>query len=321
MKLQVLSNSTLKLIFSVSLLSAVGLNASAAENAVGDTESLVKWRNLQLTREDFEGDLLRMPEDKRGEFRQDVKRISGELENLLVYRTLAAEARAMGIDQEAAVRKSIELTTERVLGTERLNRFRAQVQAPDMTQAAKEKYLADQSKFLEAEKVHVAHILVDAKTRTDEEARLLAESVREKAVLGADFGQLAQEYSDDAGTKSIQGDLGMFGKGRMVPQFEQAAFALTKAGEISAVVKTRFGYHILRLVDRKPARLKSFEEVRDVLVRELKDKFVTDRVKEYLSDIRNDKSIKMNTGAIDALVINAKAVPSTPANTGVDSGR
>lgn len=321
MKLKVFNNTALKLLFSVSLLSTVGLNVSAAENTAGDAESLVTWRNLQLTRDDFEADLLRMPEDKRGEFRRDVKRISGGLENLLVYRTLAAEARAMGIDQEPAVRKSIELTTERVLGTERLNRLRAQVQVPDMVQAAKEKYLADQSKFLESEKVQVAHVLVDTKSRTEEEARLLAESVREKATKGVDFGQLAQEFSDDSGTKGIQGDLGMFGKGRMVPQFEQAAFALTKAGEISPVVKTRFGYHVLRLVDRKPARMKPFEEVRDVLVRELKDKYVTDRVKEYLSDIRNDKSIKMNTGAIDALVTTVQAAPSTPAATGVDSGR
>ena len=112
--------------------------------------------------------------------------------------------------------------------------------------------------------------------------------------------------------KKNKGDLGYFQKGQMVPQFEAAAFALTKEGEISPVVKTRFGYHVIRFVDRKPARLRPFEEVRAELVRQLQDAYVNDRVQEYLSAIRNDKSIKLNTEAIDALVIRPQPAPPAP---------
>jgi peptidyl-prolyl cis-trans isomerase C len=291
---------------------------SAADTNVDTSQVLVSWKDLSLTRHDFDVDLQRVPEESRHEFRRDMKRITGSLENLLVYRTLAAEARELGLDKEADVRKAVELATDKVLGLERLNRFRAQVQVPDMVQSAKEKYLAEQSKFMETEKVRVMHVLVDIKSRSDEEARQRAEQVHEQAVKGADFGQLVQEFSDDLGSKGEQGDLGYFGKGRMVPQFEQAAFALSQPGDLSPVVKTRFGYHVLRLVDRKPAILRSFEEVRESLVREFQNRFVNDRVKEYLSEIRNDKSIKMNTEAIDALQVSIKAAP---VSSGGDAGR
>lgn len=305
MKNSFIRHNRLRVIGAVSLLLAGSLAAAAEHSAArpAGTDTLVTWRDMNLTRYDFEVDLHRLPEDRREEFRRDLKRITSSLENLLVYRTLASEARALGLDQDPEVRKAVELATERVLGIERLNRFRAELKVPDMNQAAKEKYLAEQAKFQVPEQVRAMHVLVDTKERSDEEARKRAEEVREKAAAGADFGKLAQEYSDDPGTKGSQGDLGFFGKGRMLPQFEDAAFALAKSGEISPVVKTRFGYHVIRLVERKPARMKPFEEVRDSLVRQLQDGYMNDRVAEYLSAIRNDKSIKLNTEAIDALVI------------------
>jgi peptidyl-prolyl cis-trans isomerase C len=288
------------------------LVAAAAESSPSQADVLVTWRDMRLTRQDFEADMLRLPANKRDEFREDLKRITSDLESLLIYRTLASEARAMGLDQDPLVRTSVELAVDRVLGTERLNRFRAGIKVPDMTAAAKEKYLAEQAKFQVPERVHVMHVLIDTKARSDDEARRRADEVREKALAGADFGKLVQEYSDDPSAKANQGDLGFFSRGKMLPQFEEAAFALTKTGEISVVVKTRFGYHVIRLVDRKPARLRPFDEVRDELVRQLQDQYVTDRVQEYISAIRNDKSIKLNTEAIDALVINPEAVPPAP---------
>ena len=286
--------------------------ARAAEPSSVHSDTLVTWRDTRLTRQDFEADLLRLPEERRIEFREDLKRISGSLENLLIYRTLAGEARAMGLDQDPLVRKSVELATERVLGTERLNRFRAEIKVPEMAQAAKEKYLVEQERFQVPERFKVMHVLISTKQRSDEEAHKRAEEVREKALAGVSFETLAEEYSDDPSAKKNKGDLGYFQKGQMVPQFEAAAFALKKEGEISPVVKTGFGYHVIRFVDRKPARLRPFEEVRNELVRQLQDAYVNDRVQEYLSAIRNDKSIKLNTEAIDALVIRPQAASPAP---------
>lgn len=291
------------------LLNAAGQSAQAASS---DTETLVTWRDMRLTRQDFEADLNRLAEENREEFRTDLKRITGSLENLLLYRTLASEARALGLDQDPQVRKAVELATERVLGIERLNRFRADLKIPPMNQAAKEKYLAEPAKFEVSEQVRAKHVLIATKERSDDEARKRAEEVRVKALAGVDFEKLAEEYSDDPSARTNRGDLGFFGKGKMLPQFEEAAFALVNTGDISPVVKTRFGYHVIRLVDRKSARLRSFEEVRDGLVRQMQESYVNDRLQEYLSAIRNDKSIKLNTEAIEALVVKPKAAPPAP---------
>ena len=82
--------------------------------------------------------------------------------------------------------------------------------------------------------------------------RAQAEQVLKEARSGADFAALAKKYSQDESNAQQGGDLDYFGRGRMVPEFENAAFAL-KPGEISDLVKTEFGYHVIKLVDRKPA--------------------------------------------------------------------
>jgi hypothetical protein len=103
----------------------------------------------------------------------------------------------------------------------------------------------------EGEKIQASHILVSwkgaqrsAQTRTKEEAKKRIDELIAKIKKGGDFAKLAAEYGEDA-TKTQGGDLGTFGKGQMVPQFENAAFAL-KPGEVSGIVETPFGFHVIK---------------------------------------------------------------------------
>ncbi len=109
--------------------------------------------------------------------------------------------------------------------------------------------------FTEQEQIRARHILVE-----EEET---AREVREQVSGGADFAETAREYSTGP-SKENGGDLGFFTRGRMVPEFEEAAFALAP-GEISEVVKTQFGYHIIKVEDKKPARVKDYEETADTI--------------------------------------------------------
>ncbi|MGC9974420.1 MAG: peptidylprolyl isomerase, partial [Gaiellaceae bacterium] len=123
-------------------------------------------------------------------------------------------------------------------------------------------YDQNQDKFVGGETVRASHILVgvDAKATAEEKqkAREKAEKLRKELAAGADFATLARENSTCPSSKQ-GGDLGYFGKGQMVPPFEQAAFAL-KPGGLSDVVETQFGYHIIKLVEKKGPETVAFKD-------------------------------------------------------------
>ncbi|MEW6227788.1 MAG: peptidyl-prolyl cis-trans isomerase [Bacillota bacterium] len=148
----------------------------------------------------------------------------------------------------------------------------------------KKYYEEHKDDFKELEQVRARHILVK-----DEKA---AKDIEKELAAGADFAELAKAKSEDPGSKDKGGDLGYFGKGVMDPAFEKAAFSL-KIGETSAPVKSSFGYHIIRVEDRKPERTPAFEEVRkDVEKRVKKDKAKPASV--VISELKDAAQIKIN---------------------------
>jgi peptidyl-prolyl cis-trans isomerase C len=104
------------------------------------------------------------------------------------------------------------------------------------------------------EEVRTRHILVE----TEEQAK----EIYEKIAHGEDFGKMARQFSKDPGSKDEGGDLGYFGRGRMVPQFEEAAFKLTK-GDVSLPVKSQFGWHLIKLEDKRQRSAPPFDQIKD----------------------------------------------------------
>ena len=147
-------------------------------------------------------------------------------------RIYIAEKKAIdkGMDREPAVRLQVQLQHARVLA---------------------QKYAVDklQEKMKATDEEVTAYLTAHPELDTDKKNRAKAEEVLKRARAGEDFGKLAQEFSTD-GSKDKGGDLGWFGHGQMVPEFEQAAYAL-KPGEISDVVQSKFGFHIIKLEERK----------------------------------------------------------------------
>ncbi len=118
--------------------------------------------------------------------------------------------------------------------------------------------------------VRASHILFKVEGKDEKAVQALAEEVLKKAKApGADFAALAKQYSEDDSNKMNGGDLDYFGRGRMVAEFDQAAFTM-KAGEISNLVKTAFGFHIVKIVDSKPDTTRALVEVRAEIEDQLK---------------------------------------------------
>ena len=126
-------------------------------------------------------------------------------------------------------------------------------------------YQNNKEKFGQPKRVKVRHILIRADAKdagATAKAKQKAESVQKEAAAGKDFTQLAKQYSEDPGTKDRGGDIGYISKGMVVPEFEQAAFSM-KVGEVSPVIQTPYGFHILKVDEIQEAKTEPLEKVKD----------------------------------------------------------
>jgi len=119
------------------------------------------------------------------------------------------------------------------------------------------------------EQVRASHILLKTEGKDEEEVRTQAEELLAKAKGGADFAELAKQFSEDEGSRDRGGDLDYFSRQQMVPEFSDAAFAL-EPGQISDVVQSNFGFHIIKAAEKRPASTRPFEEVRTQIEDQLK---------------------------------------------------
>lgn len=135
-------------------------------------------------------------------------------------------------------------------------------------------YRANQERYRRQEAREAAHILIevpgDASEQAVREARRQAERLRERIAGGADFAALARQYSDDTGSAAQGGELGYIARGTMAEAFEQALFSLEEPGAVSEPVRTRYGFHLVKLLDVREPAAKSFAEARAEIERELR---------------------------------------------------
>jgi peptidyl-prolyl cis-trans isomerase D len=149
-------------------------------------------------------------------------------------------------------------------------------------------------------RVHAEHILLMTVGKTDaevEEIKKKAEDILSQVKKGAKFEDLAKKYSEDPGTKDKGGDLGWLVQGQTVPEFEKVAFSLQK-GQISDLVKTQYGFHIIKVLDKETAHTKPFEEVKNQLrfelVPNLADKQASDVADQMSAAIRRSNKTSLD---------------------------
>jgi peptidyl-prolyl cis-trans isomerase D len=130
------------------------------------------------------------------------------------------------------------------------------------------------------EQLRASHILLKTENKDDAAVKAKAEDVLKQAKAGADFAELAKKYSEDESNAKNGGDLDYFGRGRMVPEFDQAVFAM-QPGQISDLVKTQYGYHIIKLVDKKASTTKPLAEVRQ----QINDQLAFERAQAQAADL------------------------------------
>ena len=241
-----------------------------------------------VTLADVDAFAQKIDEKDRAGFFNSPKRLESMVSNLLVQRMLAAEAVKEGLDKDPSVQSQIKLADEELLAKARMQRLRSELKLPDFDQLAREEYLGHKEKYVREGKLDVKHILISGDKRSDADARALAEEVRKEALAHPDqFDALVDKYSEDPSKDQNHGLMQDARSKQYVPAFSAAAQALKIPGEISPLVHTKFGYHILKLVTRTSDTPLKFEDVKPQIVEDLRAAYINKAVSKHTDELRN----------------------------------
>ena len=280
---------------------AIGICFSAGVLAAAPVV-LVEVGQVKITDQDVIASIpAGTPDDQRKKMLENAQAVTQSAKNLAARRIMAMEIQKSGLAADPIMKARVKLAEERVLSDARVLQFEA-ANAPDakaLDDYARSEYRANPKAFEVPAEAHVRHILIEGDTP---ESKAKAEKLLAQLKGGADFAKLAEANSDDKGSAAQGGDLGFAPTNRYVPEFTKAIDDLKANGQLSGVVKTQFGWHILRLEDRRPARTLPYEDV-------------AERLKSNASKrIVNDKRLAMTNGLIKDVKINEEAIKAFGAN-------
>ena len=196
-----------------------------------------------------------------------------QLLETLVTNMLAAQAgRKQKLADDPEVKKRLQWAQDQIIEEVYLRRYIAASITDDKIKTRYDQFVKEQKP---QDQVNAKHILV----KTEEEAKAVIVDLKN----GGDFAAIAKDKSNDPGTKATGGDLGWFTKDEMVPEFADAAFKLKKGEFTQTPVKTQFGWHVIKLEDRRTAKPPTFEQMKPQLANDMSREIVAERVKELSS--------------------------------------
>jgi len=264
--------------------------AACAKKGEEKGPSLAKVGNVKITQADLEREMKNLPEFARKIFGGSGGK-ERFLDELIKKELLYQEALKKGLDKDAEYLKRVE-DFKKITLISKLLEKEMETRAKVSEQDVKDYYEKNRGNFASVRQIRASHILV----KTEEEARKILERLKK----GEDFAKIAKKSSVDPGSAKNGGDLGFFSSGQMVPEFEATAVRL-KPGEISEPVKTKFGYHIIKVTDKKMGKPLEFEKVKDFVSQRLsaeKQKGVFD---SYIGELKKKYTVEINKEAVSKL--------------------
>jgi peptidyl-prolyl cis-trans isomerase C len=263
-------------------LAAAGL-LSVTPAAAADSDVLARVDGTEITQGEvdmatqmFAEQLAQVPEEQRRTM---------VLDALIDMHVVAGAARKAGLEEGEAHKARMEFLTNQALRTAYLEEMVEKAITDDELKA---RYDKDIASFTPPEEVHAAHILV----KTEEEAKQVIDDLAK----GGDFAAIAKEKSLDPGSKENGGDLGFFAKGQMVPEFEAEAFALPVGETSKAPVKSQFGFHVVKVLEKRTQPVPTFEQVREQLLPALQ----REKFQQVMGDLKAAAKVeRMDTAAAE----------------------
>jgi peptidyl-prolyl cis-trans isomerase C len=271
--------------------SAAGQSAQPAEPSLDTVVAVVDGK--KLTRADVIASAKSLP----AEYQSKIDVIFPALIDRLVDLTvLSEEGHKQNLQDDPEVKTRIEQVANQVIQEVLIRRYLQKMMTEDAIKARYEKFVADQPAQTE---IRASHILV----ATEEEGKAIIVQLEG----GADFATIAKEKSTDPSAKQNGGDLGYFTAGEMVPEFSQAVFAMGKGDSSKTPVKSQFGWHVIRVVDKRAKVPPSLEETRPQIEEMLSGELLT----AYLTSLRT-------TAKIEKFNPDGTPIPAKPATGGAE---
>ena len=276
---------------------------AAAPYKLPPNSPLISDGKVVVDSTDFEGNLLRIPENKRDEMRMTRERVATIIDNMFIARALAARAREAGLDKDPAVQKRLQQVQDGVLADLYVQKVEKEVAVANLEQRARELYVVDRAKYITKEEVYVQHILVNLVGRTRDTARERAAKAAAEAKAGEDFLAVATRYSDDPDKRNNGGDLGYNSPTTFVEPVRKAIDTMKAKGEIVGPVESEFGYHILKFVDRKPAKPIPYEAVSKKIMEAERERIRKQRTEALVAEVHNSATVVTHNENVEKLLI------------------
>ncbi len=255
--------------------------SSCPEDIEDDSPVVARFAGGELTRAEVEAFLVAMNDRQRTRFKTSEGR-RDMVERLVLNKALAEQARAAGVGDTLLDQIAMVQAMETYLVNRLMVELRAESASPE---AARAYYDAHIDEYLK-EQVSARHILIK-----DENG---AWSAYERLMAGADFAELAKEVSEDRASKVKGGDLGWFGRGRMTPEFEEKVFSMALGG-VSEPLKTRFGWHLIKLDGKRDVI--PYEEVEARIERTLEREGITG----YMDEVKAGLGVQIDDAALSQI--------------------
>ncbi len=209
------------------------------------------------------------------------------LERVIDIKLFAQEGKKMKLDEEPSVRAAIDFVIEKVLMQAFLSKYVQENIKEENIKASYNNFIADETS---REEIKASHILMDTESEAIDVINMLND--------GDDFVELAKNKSTGPSGPS-GGDLGWFKRGQMVPPFEKAAFSLNKNEITQRPVQTQFGWHVIKIFDKRVPEAPSYESMKNKLIQDLERKIVSKKIQ----DLRNDALIeKLSSSELEPLL-------------------
>lgn len=294
--------------------------------ALSNDEIIVLGKSVNITQTDIRADAdSRMPQELKERFLSQPDNVARLAKTLYVRRVMAEQAKEAGLDKlpdvaptlsalneqakaagletSPATAAVLRIAVDKVLFDAWLKKIDVENVPSEalVAQLARTTYVAKSEQFKVPEKVTVRHILLKG---TDPTARSKAEQLLAEIKAGADFAALAKQHSADPGSASLGGLIGPFAKGDMFKEFQDASFAMTRKGELSEIVQSREGFHIIQFEERTAGFTRAYEDVKEQLYADIKSDLLQKARVQAAQQIEQEAQV--NTKAVASIVATYK---------------